>query len=233
MLMAGFGAMASQSHDTAVWAEALRRFGRIQVACAARVEELLEVGCLDRRLDRLPADVGALLDDDRSLCELEAPEAGRLRALAPRIAGMCERLASYGVPETLVHGDLNLDNIAFDGQGYTYFDWTDGCIAHPFFDLVTMLNNADEALGPLEGHQAQLRDAYLAVWGEYASIDRLRAACALALPLGALHQAVSYQHIIAGTEEAARAEWEGAIGYWLRRALALTTQTAEQTDAHS
>jgi hypothetical protein len=38
---------------------------------------------------------------------------------------------------------------------------------------------------------------------------------------GALHQAISYQHIFLGIEAAARTEWAGATGYWLRKTLAL------------
>jgi hypothetical protein len=90
-----------------------------------------------------------------------------------------------------------------------------------------MLNHAEELGESLDGDtQMALSEAYLAGWVGYEPIERLREACALALPLGALHQAVSYQHILAGVEEAARVEWGGALGYWLRKALALMPEDA-------
>jgi hypothetical protein len=221
MLMPDFGPQLSRGHGRDVWVEALRRYGPIQAACASDVDGWLAHGCLDRRLDRLAAQVAALLADDGAMAELESDEAQQLRALQPQLLRMCEQLALYAVPQSLVHGDLHLGNIAMDSGKYTFFDWTDGCIAHPFFDLVTVLNHADEIEGSLEETRAILCDTYLSAWLGYEPIERLRAACALALPLGALHQAVSYQHILAGVEVAARVEWAGSIGYWLRRALKL------------
>jgi hypothetical protein len=221
MIMADFGVQLVQSQDAAIWAAALRRFGSMQVACATSADDLLKIGCLDRRLDRLLAHVDALLVDGEVLAELDAPEADRLRALGPRIAEICERLAGYRVPQTLAHGDLHLGNIAAGGERYIFFDWTDACVAHPFFDLVTMLNSAEEYLGSFEAAHARLSDHYLFAWSGYEPIERLREACALALPLGALHQAVSYRHLLTSVETAAREEWAGATGYWLRQALAL------------
>src|SRR4029079_15623664 len=112
-----------------------------------------------------------------------------------RIGRMCQQLARYAVPQTLVYADLHTGNIALQAEQYTFFDWTDGCIAHPFFDLVTMLNDAEDLGDSLEPQsQTALCDAYLAGWVGYEPIERLREARTLALPLGALHQAVSYQH---------------------------------------
>jgi hypothetical protein len=227
MLMTDFGPPLSKIRERAVWTEALRQFASLQAACAASVDEWLAKGCLDRRLDRLSTHVDALLADDAALVELEPAEREQLRALGPRIGRMCQQLARYAVPQTLVHGDLHTGNIALQAEQYTFFDWTDGCIAHPFFDLVTMLNDAEELGDALEPQsQTALCDAYLAGWLGYEPIERLRAACGLAQPLGALHQAVSYQHILSGVEAEARVEWDGAIGYWLRKVLALMPKDA-------
>ena len=221
MLMADFGLPLSNSRDRAMWAEALRQFAPIQVACAAHVDQWLAKGCLDRRLDRLARQIDVLLAEDQALAELEPAEREQLRGFGSQIGRMCEELARYVVPQTLVHGDLHLGNIALQDDRYTFFDWTDACIAHPFFDLITVLNHADEMEGSLAETQAILCDAYLAGWVGYEPIERLHQACALALPLGALHQVVSYQHILAGVEAAERAAWAGATGYWLRKSLEL------------
>ncbi|HJZ48886.1 MAG TPA: phosphotransferase, partial [Roseiflexaceae bacterium] len=169
----------------------------------------------------LLAHVDALLSTDQALAELDPPEAGQLRGLGPRIAQICDRLLDYRVPQTLVHGDLHLGNVAGAAEQFVFFDWTDACVAHPFFDLTTMLNSAEENLGSFQAARARLADVYLGAWTDYEPIERLREACALALPLGALHQAVSYWHILTAVEASAREEWAGATGYWLRKALAL------------
>jgi hypothetical protein len=45
----------------------------------------------------------------------------------------------------------------------------------------------------------------------------LRQAWALAQPLGALHQAISFAHIVAGLEATAKYELARGLAYWLRQ----------------
>ena len=59
----------------------------------------------------------------------------QLQALAPHLKNLCSQLAKYRIPQTLVHGDLHLGNVALYEDNYILFDWTDSCIAHPFFDM--------------------------------------------------------------------------------------------------
>jgi aminoglycoside phosphotransferase (APT) family kinase protein len=127
-------------------------------------------------------------------------------------------LAQYRVPQTLVHGDLHAKNIAVRNGRYLFFDWTDGCVSHPFFDLVVMLRHA-AVLPDASAAVPRLRDAYLALWTDYEPMPRLRQAWALAAPLGALHQAVSYQHIVASLEPAARHELDWGVSLWVRQML--------------
>ncbi len=43
-----------------VWEEALRAYARLQIASVSRLDELLALGCLDLRLERLAQQVDAL-----------------------------------------------------------------------------------------------------------------------------------------------------------------------------
>ena len=178
------------------------------------MDALLALGCLDRRLDRLAAQVDPLLGDTATLAgQLDAAEIERLRALGPQPKAICAELASYAIPYTLVHGDLHLGNVACPAGRYLFFDWTDGCVAHPFFDTISIWRVEDPSL------QARLRDSYLGVWADYEPRERLLAAWTLAKPLCALHQAVSYQHIIATLEDTAKPAVASGLPYWLRQLL--------------
>ena len=194
--------------------EALRAFGRVQTDSTQRVDDLLAIGCLDRRLNRLSRQVDPLLASLDASSGLSQVEIAQLHALAPRLKAMCAELASYRVPPALVHGDLHMSNVVVRGGDYQFFDWTDACVAHPFLDMIDILHEKDEAL------QARLRDAYLALWVDFEPMDRLLEVWALAYPLCALHQAVSYQHIIANVEDAAKAEFDWAMPLWMRKMLA-------------
>jgi len=166
----------------------------------------------------LAGQIEPLLNDSTALAGLEADQIERLRAQGSRLVEMCAQLATAAIPPTLAHGDLHPGNIARAPGGYRFFDWTDGCIAHPFLDLVTVKDAAEYALG----HEAwtSLRESYLALWSDYEPLDRLRALWLIAEPLGYLHDAISYQHIVEALEPASRWEVDGVVAFLLEKVLA-------------
>jgi len=213
MLLADFGRPIGHDSTLAAHREMLRSFGAIQRDCAAAAGELLELGCHDRRLERLPMQAAVLAADETALRGLTEDEIAEFRAALPRLRAMCAALATCGVPQTLVHGDLHLNNVARSAGHEQFFDWTDACVSHPFFDLISVFDQSDST------RQAQLRDEYLAVWSEYASLERLLEAWNLAQPLSALHQAISYQQILVGLEEVAQLDFQDAVPYYVRKIL--------------
>ena len=217
MLLADFGAAIEWGASVAAQEEMLLLYGALQRAAALRVDELRAMGCLDRSLERLAAQVDPLLGDTATLAsQLAVAEIERLRAYGSRLKAICAELASYAVPSTLVHGDLHLGNVARPAGRYLFFDWTDGCVAHPFFDTISIFQTK-QARDP--GVQARLRDSYLGVWAGYEPIERLREAWTLAKPLCALHQAVSYQHIVTNLEDSAQPAVASGLPYWVRQLL--------------
>ncbi|MBV9789311.1 MAG: aminoglycoside phosphotransferase family protein [Chloroflexi bacterium] len=217
MLLADVGPDLRQTPEREAWQAALRLHSEVQQSFAASPEAVLAIGAVDRRLERLADEVEEVLSTPDSLERLSDEERQQADALRPRIAQMCADLAGGGVPQTIVHSDLHGGNIALHDERYLCFDWTDGCLTHPFFDLVTMLQDAEEYLDAEAA--SELRDAYLEQWTSYAPIEQLRELWKLAEPLGSLHQAVSYYHIVESLEQSARRPLVGAIAYWIRRAL--------------
>ena len=193
--------------------ELFRRYAGLQRRSVDLTAELLADGCLDRRLGVLEAQVDPLLDDPGAIARLTPDEVTELRRLAPTLKETCRRLAACGIPDTLVHGDLHPGNVArIDGE-LAYFDWTDACIAHPFFDLHSLQWQQDEET------RAALLDAYLGAWEGVESPERLREAAALAAVVTPLHHAVSYRTIVANLEPVARSELD-ATHQFLREILA-------------
>lgn len=214
MLIQDFGAELRDMPSLDKWETAVLRFGRLQTQAVAMVEDLLAVGCLDRRLDVLARQIDPLVEDEQTVALLSADEMAQLRALVPRLKAMCSQLAGYRVPYSLNHGDLHSGNIT--AESLLFFDWTDACIAHPFLDLSTVVSDLEES--SLDGRE-RIVEAYLNLWTAYERIDRLRGMWQVAEPLGALHQAVSYQHILAALEPGSRPELSGGLGFWLRRII--------------
>jgi hypothetical protein len=163
----------------------MRSHATLQVDSTRRVERLLAIGAIDRRLDWTIAQIGPVLSDlDRS--GLTADEIERLQSLAPALEARCRELTTFRIPPALVHGDLHCGNVAFRPDDLTIFDWTDACITHPFFDMLAIYMEEDAVV------QATLRDTYLSAWTDFEPMDRLETLWALAEPAFALHHLISY-----------------------------------------
>jgi phosphotransferase family enzyme len=214
MLMEDLGADLRDMPTLERWETAVVRFGRLQIEAASAVEDLLAAGCLDRRLSILAQQIDPSLNNVQLAGLLPADEMSQLRALVPHLKTLCRELADYRVPYSLNHGDLHSGNISWGKL--LFFDWTDACIAHPFLDLSTVVNDVEDSL---PGNRERVVDAYLNVWADFEPLDRLRALWRLAEPVGALHQAISYQHILAALEPASRPEMSDGVTYWLRRII--------------
>jgi hypothetical protein len=213
MLLDGLGPAVGWSAPVEEREAALRTFGHLQVGSADHVDDLLAMGCVDRRPEWLARETRALLADDRALAGLEEEEISTLRALEPRLVELIRRLAEGPVPSTVVHGDLHLENVARRDGEFVFFDWTDACVAHPFLDLIDVAFEEDSAV------RDRLRDAYLTVWTDHCSQDKLLELWTIAVPLASLNQAVSYRHILANVEPGSAQELEWALPFWLRKVL--------------
>lgn len=208
MLLADLGQPLRQNPDRELRIGAMTAHGRMQVALAGQVEQLLADGLHDRQLATLPAQIEALLTDQNVKTVLGVELHARLAAAAPALYRLCEQLAAYSVPPTVVHGDLHEGNIAVRDGRLQVFDWTDACVAHPFFDLVTLLPSREQPAGAALAER--MLSEYLRLWERYETAERLREAWRLASIAGSLHQLVSYRHIVAGLEPLSR--WENADG---------------------
>ena len=213
MLLADFGQELGWQAPVETREAVLQAFARLQIATATRIDELLAMGCIDRRLPILAAQVDPLLTDSAMLAYVDAEQQAQLRAAAPILKALCARLDQYNVPATLVHGDMHMSNVAARDADYLFFDWSDACITHPFLDMISILHEADPEL------QNRLRDGYLALWTAYEPLDRLLEMWELAYLLCALHQAVSYQAIIANCEDACKYEMDWAMPFWFGKIL--------------
>ncbi len=200
LLLPEFDELFSWDAPLAVRQESLQRFARLQRRTSELADELLAAGCADRRLEVLETQIDPLVHDPEAVARLTAEEVSELRRLAPALKELCRRLASFDLPATLVHGDLHMLNVARLGGELVYFDWTDASVAHPFIDLLSLSWEKDES------DREALLAAYLVPWEGVETPERLQEAVAVAAVVIPLHHAVSYQHIVAGLEPAAKHE---------------------------
>ncbi|HEY9848260.1 MAG TPA: phosphotransferase [Leptolyngbyaceae cyanobacterium] len=224
MLMRDFGGTPlSEMAEISYWEEALRLFAKIQIDSVDRVDDLLSLGWCDRKIERLPFDIDLLLADTAALLAgdfiiIEESDVEELRALIPQFKVKCEKLASYNLPQTLVHGDFWAKNVVVNHNNYIYIDWPNSAISHPFFDIVNFLY-IEKYVPDLPGVRDRLRNVYLEQWTSYEPMERLLEAFELSQTLGMLYQAITYYRIVSQLEPLAKWEIEVAVPLCLEKLL--------------
>jgi aminoglycoside/choline kinase family phosphotransferase len=187
------GVSLREVQEVAVWEEALRAYTRLQIASGSQVDELLALGCLDLRLERLAEQVDVFFSELPWLLQgspdrLTPDEMLALRSLVPRLQEACKMASDCGMTSALEHGDFHAVNVAVTATGPVFIDWGEGCIPHPFFSLISMLH--DSVALPAEADaRTCLQDAYLSEWEQHTSSDRCPQHVASLRPLYALHRA--------------------------------------------
>ncbi|MEU6383663.1 phosphotransferase [Streptomyces bauhiniae] len=181
------------------WEELLGGYARMQRALVPRVGELGALGVPGLKVSDVPASFDELRAEDSS-------RRAQLDALRARLAEWCAELAALGLPDSLDHADLHEGQLFHPGPGrFTYFDWGDALVSHPFASLRIPAQRAAERFGP--GVLPRLRDAYLEPWTDLGlPTAELRRAAHLAWRLGALGRARAWTRLFpsaTGTIDAA------------------------------
>ena len=208
MLIEDVGEPIDGKADEPMRERLLRVLGGMQCAMVGRADELFALGCADRRLHLVDAQIEMLLAEAGPISGASPAAVVELRAHAPLVRALAAELADAGIPPTIVHGDLHTGNVAVRDGRPVLFDWTDASVAHPFVDLATLFDHDEEPT-------PELADAYLESFHGIAPLDRLRSALRLGRTIGALHQAVSYHHIARAGEPSVNTDWSGALDDWL------------------
>ena len=207
----------------ALWKDVLPLYVDLQKAMAERTTHLLALGVMDRRLARLPAMFENLIADESAMMldqeeSLTSEEYSRLKGYGPEFARMCEKLTSFGIPETIHHDDFHDGNIFVQSNGRIILtDWGESAITHPFFTLVVIMRSVDNSMGmDFSPESEEVRDMYLQYWTSYASIDELRSIVKLAQRIGYVNRALTWKMSLDDMPEELKSEYSIAVPAYLK-----------------
>lgn len=208
-----------------LWEAALRSFAQLQIASIRHLGALRKAGVPERPLDLLSEHVAPLLGDATAM--LPGRPAGltkvQLRTLASftsSLRDMCSELTQYDLPLAIEHGDFWAGQIIVGSDRFTFLDWSDSSIAHPFFSLLLFLIEIEDHFPKVPDVRERLRDAYLAPWAAHMPYIQLERAFELAQPLAALHHALTYHRLVLPQMEVAW-EMELMVPFYLKMFLRL------------
>jgi len=137
----------------------------------------------------------------------------RLTDLVDGLGERFARVAAYGLPDTLVHGDLHPGNVMGDGDRRVVIDWGDSHISNPAFDALRLTD------GLAEGDASTVLDAWAAHWrgpgtDPEATVELLR-------PVAALRAAAAYADFLDAIEPSEHPYHASDVSFWLERAAEL------------
>jgi asparagine synthase (glutamine-hydrolysing) len=161
----------------------VQSFASLQQKTIGRQAELFAAGAFDHRLPVLrkaAETVFAFLEEAmgrQTSTKVLALGKARLGEIRSHFERACDGLAGLAVPDTVLHGDLSLDNILVKGDRYQFIDWSETYIGNPLISLehLLLLNCAEEATARRDVDR-QLRDAYCDSMTEVCEPDKLKSA---------------------------------------------------------
>jgi hypothetical protein len=214
--------------DIAPWKPVIKRYAEVQIGLAEHVTELLSLRLPDHRLSVLPGLFRELLAQESNFMidqekGLTAADWQQVNERATRLEGICQQLASYGIPESLNHGDFHDGNVLVKDGRITFFDWGDGDVTHPFVSLRTFFVSIELALD-LEDYSftpdmAELLDIYLEPFQKFASKEALLQAYQLSKPVASVVKALAWHTTISRMGEDLRKEYAWIVPELMREFL--------------
>jgi hypothetical protein len=195
--------LSRETVEPEAWTDLLRQYAGMQRALIPHARAMERLGVPSARTRDLPEVFDKLLARNTLL----GPDARtRLGALRPRLVDWCAELAALGIEDSLDHADLHDGQLFRPAPGrFTFFDWGDAAVSHPFCSLRVTAERACDRYGPQV--LPRLRDAYLEPWtGAGRTAAGLRRAASLAWRLSSLGRAASWGRVFpsaSGTEPGA------------------------------
>ena len=116
------------------------------------------------------------------------PQLGRRRLedLCEATGEACDRLDAIGIPDTLIHNDLHLENIVGAEAGCRFIDWDQAGIGNPFLAFEQLRVQLPES------GIASLVSGYRSWWARILRPEAIDAGFALIPPIAIAVQLCSY-----------------------------------------
>ena len=155
------------SGDSALLEHITLRLAELQRASVVHVDALLACGCDDQRISVLRNAIPKLLpflEEAMTMQEVEMVRRigpARLKEIMEIFTDACFEMEDIGIPDALVHGDINFGNILIDDDRCVFTDWARASVGNP---LVTF-----EHLKLQFAHQANTQTSSLRLFEVYKS----------------------------------------------------------------
>ena len=187
-VMEDAGRPLKETFTLAAIEQATHSLARLQVASADHVDALFAAGCFDQRMPTLNASIPKLIEylEDamarQTSTRVPPIKSKRLSELSTLLEVACECVQTLGIPDALIHNDMNAGNILFDGSRTVFTDWAEAYIGNPFFTFHHLQAHAIQA-DVSHAWASRIKTIYANYWGSLLSGCQVARALALCPPL--------------------------------------------------
>jgi hypothetical protein len=128
-----------------IFESATESLAELQMRTMGHQKELLEAGALDQRSNVLRVNSGVLFEYMEEAMSLQtSTKAPRIRLcrlleLRETFEMACDYIGNLGIPDSAVHGDMNVGNILHGRCHCQFIDWSETYIGHPLITLQHLL----------------------------------------------------------------------------------------------
>jgi hypothetical protein len=149
-------------------------FATLQIQTLDFIDDLLAAGAFDQRAfvlrNHIEPVTGYLIDamERQESTRVPALSRDRILELAKILKRACLSMESLGIPDTLIHNDLNRGNILSDQSRCVFIDWSEASIGNPFLACERLCQVNRE-------HRLEVQSIFRRLWAERidaASIDQ-------------------------------------------------------------
>jgi hypothetical protein len=131
--------------------DAAQSLAELQMRTVGAELALLEAGAIDHRTPVLRTEAGAIFACIGEAMGLQTStkvariETKRLRELQNLFEDVCSYMEGLTLPDTVLHGDLNLGNLLVAGEQCVFIDWCEAYVGNPLvtFEHLLLLNQIE------------------------------------------------------------------------------------------
>jgi aminoglycoside phosphotransferase (APT) family kinase protein len=157
----------------------------LQRQWVTRADELLALGAVDWRRERLPARIADVVQRYRG--RLAAVERRRVELLVDALDRRLRDVEQCGVPDTVVHGDFHPGNLRGTAPDFVILDWGEVGLGHPMLDQLSFCGR----LSPSD--RTAVEDHWVRRWQQFVPGTHPARAASLLRQVRSLMDAVIYQ----------------------------------------
>lgn len=207
------------------WIGIVAGYAQLQRSLMNKPARLLDLGVPDMRPEVMLHRFDEGLEVAHRIIEQHGTTEDRetlrnIEAARSRYSEWCDELVGSPVSASLDHSDLHGGNVLMRNGSPRLYDWGDSVVAAPFSSLLVLLRSLQDSLdcSPDDPRLLRVRDAYLGVFSDIDSHDRLVHTMEISCRVSKVIRALTWARVLS-LDPDANPDWATYPFIWMSSVL--------------